>query len=173
MPTRIHSHSISQPPPGSLQMLYMGGWIFSISVVHIHIPLSCKAVFYQMQPWNWVCMSTAQAAKHLAENPFHILKGCYSLSVPWLCAQMPSPRCWRRHPGLLSQGVDAALASRGHSDYVAAQRLLISSCSGWVAWPQLHYICLLSGAFTARRKSLCLLMIMQLIKEPIILAWHV
>lgn len=37
-------------------------------------------------------------------------------------------------------------------------------------WPQLHYICLLSGAFTAGRKSLCLLMIMQLIKEPIILA---
>lgn len=74
----------------TLQMLYMGG-VFSISMVAIHIPLSRKAVFYQMQPWNWVCMSTAWTAKHLAENLFHILKGCHSLSVPWLCAQMPSP----------------------------------------------------------------------------------
>lgn len=105
----IHSDSISKPPSGSLQMLYMGGWIFSISMVHIHIPLSCKAVFYQMQSWNRVCMSTARTAKHLAENPFHILKGCHSLSVPWLCAQMPSPwffaTGWSAKGTALSQNV--------------------------------------------------------------------
>lgn len=122
-------------------------------------------------------MSPARPAKHLAENPFHILKGCHSLSVPWLCAQMPSPLLcavgYTAKGNALSQGVVALLISRGHCDFVSALRLLISSCSGCMEWPQQHYICLFSGAFMAGRKSLCLLMIMQLIKEPIILAWHI
>lgn len=144
----MHSDSISKPPSGSLQMLYMGGWIFSISMVHIHIPLSCKAVFYQMQPWNRVCMSTARTAKHLAENPFHILKGCHSLSVPWLCAQMPSPwffaTGWSAKGTALSQNVGAMLPSRGRCDFVSGMCLLISTCSCWEDSSLCHIISVFS-----------------------------
>lgn len=70
---------------------------------HYHV----KLFSIKCKPWNWVCMSTARTAKHLAENPFHIRKGCYSLSVPWLCAQMPTPLAF-----LLSAKGNALLVCR-------------------------------------------------------------
>lgn len=131
----------------SIQVLNMESRIFSISMVNIHILLSCKAVCYQMQPWNWVCMSPARTAKHLAENPFHILKGWHSPTVPWLLAQMP-PRLfaagWSARGGDSSPRVSMPWLPVGVTVTMwQSCCLLLSTCSGWVSG--LSYIISLSS----------------------------
>lgn len=154
-------------------------------MARIHIPLSCKAVFYQMQTLKLSMHEHCTGCQTLGRKSFShseedaILRpsrGCVHHYAPLPLASAPSPSL-PPFDFLLSARGDAhprVWAPRQPVGGTVTVRLLISppaaaECSGFSP----HYICLSSGAFTAGRKSLCLLMIMQLIKEPIILARHV
>lgn len=157
-----------QPKKGKLftwdtEYLYSKWYTF---ISHYHV----KLLSIKCKPWNWVCMRTA---KHLAANPFHIQKGCYSLSVPWLCAQMPSPFAFLLSAkGSALFRVWVLICTVGGTVTTVCACWFLSAVCEWSGF-SLHYIFLLSGALTAGRKSQCFLMIMQLIKEPIVLARHV
>lgn len=94
---------------------------------HYHV----KLFSIKCKPWNWVCMSTARTAKHLPENPSHIWRACYSLSVPRLCAHRPTPLvfCCCECQGWCSFRVSMPQSPVGGT---VTMCLLISPCSGWV-----------------------------------------
>lgn len=151
-------------------------------MARIHIPLSCKAVFYQMQTLKLSMHEHCTGCQTLGRKSFSHLEGDAILRPSRGCVHHYATPL---HPSSLPPPFGFLLSARGdvHPRVWAPRQpvggtvtvcLLISppaaaECSGFSP----HCICLSSGAFTAGRKSLCLLMIMQLIKEPIILSRHV
>lgn len=123
----------------------------SLNIFHLNDTHSHPAI---MQPWKLSMHKRRTDCQILGRKAFFEGMLWVSHGCVHTCPALVSLLLDAVPREMLFQGVGTVSANGGHCDFVAAPSLLISSCSGWVAWPPLHHICLLSGAFTAWRKSL-------------------